>query len=117
MDSKKEGMRQSSRSNTYENKHTCNSINSLDDTLENSAELDGDREVSNTARLLDSVTSLKSVDDKVPTGPQDCKQRSENLAVIRKILEMFNMDETKRKYETQNVVEYVLDPNDFTIDW
>ena len=30
---------------------------------------------------------------------------------------MFDLEETKRKYETQNVVEYVLDPNDFAYDW
>ena len=30
---------------------------------------------------------------------------------------MFDLEETKRKYETQNVVEFVLDPNDFAYDW
>lgn len=47
----------------------------------------------------------------------DTRMQRQNLAVIRKLLAMFNMDETRRKYEAQNVVEFVLDPNDFGYDW
>lgn len=48
---------------------------------------------------------------------EDTRTQRQNLAVIRKLLAMFNLEDTKRKYETQNVVEYVLDPNDFGYDW
>jgi len=52
-----------------------------------------------------------------PKQGDDCKQQKQNLKVIQRILEMFDLEETKRKYETQNVLEYVLDPNDFGYDW
>ena len=48
---------------------------------------------------------------------QDSNTQKQNLDIIKHILEMFNLEDTKRKYETQSVVEYVLDPNEFAYDW
>ncbi|XP_052221733.1 uncharacterized protein LOC127838182 isoform X5 [Dreissena polymorpha] len=47
---------------------------------------------------------------------EDVKTQKQNMEIIRRILERFNFEESKRKYETQNVVEYTLDPNDFAYD-
>ena len=69
-----------------------------------------------TAKLFESNSNLDSVDVKYGSK-QETKIRKRNVKIIQKILEMFDLEETKRKYETQNVVEFVLDPNDFAYDW
>ena len=52
-----------------------------------------------------------------PNREQDSRIQKQNLNIIKHILEMFNLEETKRKYETQDTIEYVLDPNEFGYDW
>ena len=69
-----------------------------------------------TAKLFESNSNLDLVDVKYGSK-QETKIRKRNVKIIQKILEMFDLEETKRKYETQNVVEFVLDPNDFAYDW
>ncbi|XP_045202642.2 uncharacterized protein LOC123556093 isoform X3 [Mercenaria mercenaria] len=69
-----------------------------------------------TARLFESSSNLGATDERVPLETEDSRLQKQNLAIIRNILEMFNLDETKRKYESQNVQEFVLDPNDFGYD-
>lgn len=75
------------------------------------------QEDQNVARLFESSSNLGSADDKALIETEDSRQQKQNLAIIRNILEMFNLEETQKKYETQNVVEYVLDPSDFGFDW
>ncbi|XP_052789530.1 uncharacterized protein LOC128224001 isoform X2 [Mya arenaria] len=66
---------------------------------------------SSAARFFESNTNIGS------TGVNESDDsKLQNLDVIRKILATFSLDETKQKYETQDVVEYVLDPNDFGYD-
>lgn len=72
-------------------------------------------EETSVSRFFESNTNLGTVETRVEN--EDTRTQKQNLAVIKKLLEMFNLEETKRKYETQNVVEYVLDPNDFGYDW
>lgn len=69
------------------------------------------------ARLFESTSNMGSVDEHLPVETEDARLQKQNLAIIRNILEMFNLEETKKKYESQNVVEFVLDPNDFGYDW
>lgn len=71
----------------------------------------------NVARLFESSSNLGPADDKAFIETEDSRQQKQNLAIIRNILEMFNLEETQKKYEAQNVVEFVLDPNDFGFDW
>ena len=70
-----------------------------------------------TAKLFESNSNLDSVDVKYSSRQEETRIKKRNVKIIQNILEMFDMDETKRKYESQNVVEYVLDPNDFAYDW
>lgn len=72
-------------------------------------------EETSVSRFFESNTNLGTVETRVAN--EDTRTQKQNLAVIKKLLEMFNLEETKRKYETQNVVEFVLDPNDFGYDW
>lgn len=69
-----------------------------------------------SARMFESSSNF-GAEEKVTMDTEDSKLQKQNLAVIRNILAMFNLDETKKKYESQNVQEYVLDPNDFGYDW
>ena len=70
-----------------------------------------------TAKLFESNSNLDSVDVKYNSRQEETRIRRRNVKIIQRILDMFDLEETKRKYETQNVVEYVLDPNDFAYDW
>ena len=70
-----------------------------------------------TAKLFESNSNLESSDVKYNSRQEEVRIKSRNRKIIQNILEMFDLEETKRKYETQNVVEYVLDPNNFAYDW
>ena len=70
-----------------------------------------------TAKLFESNSNLETSEVKYNSKQEEARIKSRNRKIIKNILEMFDLEETKRKYETQNVVEYVLDPNDFAYDW
>ena len=70
-----------------------------------------------TAKLFESNSNLETTEVRYNNKQEEARIRNRNRKIIKNILEMFDLEETKRKYETQNVVEYVLDPNDFAYDW
>lgn len=70
-----------------------------------------------TAKLFESNSNLETSEVKYNSKQEETRIKNRNVKIIKHILEMFNLEETKRKYETQNVIEYVLDPNDFAYDW
>ena len=72
-------------------------------------------EEASVAKFFESNSNLGTNEPVVES--EDTRVQKQNLAVIRKLLSLFSLEDTKRKYETQNVVEYVLDPNDFGYDW
>ncbi|KAH3799568.1 hypothetical protein DPMN_153179 [Dreissena polymorpha] len=83
----------------------------------------GSHQVSNKASADDKSSAAQFFESNSNMGKieaqesEDVKTQKQNMEIIRRILERFNFEESKRKYETQNVVEYTLDPNDFAYDW
>ncbi|KAH3799380.1 hypothetical protein DPMN_152987, partial [Dreissena polymorpha] len=82
----------------------------------------GSNQVSNKATADDKSSAAQFFESNSNMGKieaqesEDVKTQKQNMEIIRRILERFNLEECKRKYETQNVVEYTLDPNDFAYD-
>ncbi|KAL3872403.1 hypothetical protein ACJMK2_040330 [Sinanodonta woodiana] len=89
-------------------------------SVKNQKEILGELESQFDANLFVSNGNLSSVSDRgreqLYLTRQDSGVQSRNRKLIQEILKNFDMEKSKRHYETLNVVEYTLDPNNFSYD-